>query len=85
MSNHTSDDGKSARRVNGIRGASERVAPREEPFRNYGGWSCPRCESTNTIIEGYDTGPEGYCMSCARTIPIPAEHLKRYERANAPH
>lgn len=47
---------------------------KEEPFRNYGGWPCPRCNSTNTVIEGYNSGPEGYCMSCTRNIPIPQEY-----------
>ncbi len=51
---------------------------REEPFRNYGGWHCPRCNSTNTLIEEYDSGLEGYCMSCARTIEIPKEALDVY-------
>ena len=50
----------------------------QEPFRNYGGWQCPLCRSTNTIIEGYPSGPEGYCMSCTRNIDIPQEHLNAY-------
>ena len=54
---------------------------REEPFRNYGGWPCPNCNSTNTLIEGYNSGPEGYCMSCARYISVPKEHLNAYNRS----
>jgi len=52
--------------------------PREEPIRNYSGWTCPRCSSVNTIIEDYSTGPEGYCMTCTREIPIPEEYLSAY-------
>ena len=68
------------RRVSGIKGGSGGGGPpREEPFRNYGGWNCPRCDSTNTIIEVYDSGPEGYCMSCTRYIKIPKEHMRAYK------
>ena len=57
-------------------------SPREEPLRDYGGWPCPRCKSTNTIIEGYSSGPEGYCMTCTRTIDIPKEHMDVYRRTH---
>ena len=68
-----------SRRVYSVRGDNwAGGSPREEPFRNYGGWHCPRCRSTNTIIEGYDSGPEGYCLSCARTIEIPKEYMDAY-------
>ena len=67
------------RRVSGIKGNNDNGgAPREEPWRNYGGWTCNHCGSGNTIIEGYPTGPEGYCMSCTREQPIPKEHLDAY-------
>ena len=75
------EGGSVSRRSTGIRGNSQSGSgPREEPFRNYAGWPCPRCQSSNTIIEGYHSGPEGYCMSCTRTIEIPKEHLDAYNR-----
>ncbi len=67
------------RRSNGIIGGNESVGqPKEEPWRNYAGWECSHCDSTNTIIESYNSGPEGYCMSCTREQPIPKEHLDAY-------
>ena len=55
---------------------------REEAIRNYAGWKCSHCGSGNTIIEEYSrTQVEGYCMSCARTIPIPEEKLHAFRLA----
>lgn len=38
---------------------------------------CPHCGSKNTVVELYDTtGPEGNCLSCSRSVPIPAGFIK---------
>lgn len=77
-------EGQFTRRTSGILNANQPGGPhKEEPFRNYAGWTCSHCGSGNTIIEGYPTGPEGYCMSCTREQPIPQEHLDAYY-ANKP-
>ena len=70
-------DGETLGRLNGTTPDGGR--PRDEPFRNFGGWKCPCCRSTNTLIEVYTSGIEGHCMTCARTIPIPQE-LDAYKR-----
>lgn len=76
------NDGVSPRKSSSLRGlTSSGGRPREEPFRNYAGWKCSHCGSGNTIIEGYPTGPEGYCMTCTREIPIPKEHLNAYNQS----
>ena len=77
-----SDEGRAPRRTSGILGGnSSGGLPRQEPWRNYAGWKCSHCGSGNTIIETYDTGPEGFCMSCTRELPIPQEHLDAYYEA----
>ena len=85
MANNSADSGQVGRRKDGILGSAQMGGtPREEPFRTWAGWNCPRCDSTNTIIEGYDRTLEGYCMSCARYLNIPEENLNVYYEANPP-
>ncbi|KKN77097.1 hypothetical protein LCGC14_0364380 [marine sediment metagenome] len=86
MSNDSGQwDGETLQRkgslYNSLRGITpDGGRPREEPFRNFGGWKCQNCGSGNTVIEGYDSGPEGYCMTCTRYIPIPKENRLAYSR-----
>ncbi len=83
MASSSSDSGRVSRRTDGILGSAQTGnSPREEPFRNYSGWNCIRCNSTNTIIEAYDHSLEGYCMSCARYQDIPKEKLRAYYESN---
>lgn len=83
--NSWQDDERPQRRgiVRSLAPPSENLHPREEPFRNFGGWKCPHCGSGNTIIEGYNSGPEGYCMTCTRYIEIPKENLNAYRNSRS--
>ncbi len=78
------ESGRVGRRIDGILGVAQTGgSPREEPFRNWSGWNCLRCNSTNTIIESYDRSLEGYCMSCTRYQDIPEDKLNDYYEVNA--
>ncbi len=42
------------------------------------GWECGHCHSHNTVVEVYDTGPEGNCLSCSRPFTLTEEMKKDF-------